>query len=192
MLTGVGTVTVSRLGDSVEAEALTLLLRHPGLAEPYGIALGTDVRMIFVRADLLEYTVDRSPYKQGRFLPGTHIPIHPPGRIEADRPDFVLILPWNLRTEISAQLRHVAGWGISPMRVIRVRPAQRDHRGAEHVQPFLSTDDAFARDRRVLVVVRDGVQAVRVWLHAMRSIPLARAGALAFVVAQRPPTADAG
>jgi SAM-dependent methyltransferase len=64
-----------------------------------------------IREDLLEYTVDRSPHKQGMFLPGTHIPIHEPERIAADRPDYVLVLPWNLRTEISAQLSYVGDWG---------------------------------------------------------------------------------
>ncbi|ASW57936.1 SAM-dependent methyltransferase [Plantactinospora sp. KBS50] len=64
-----------------------------------------------IRADLLPYTVDRSPYKQGRFLPGTHIPIHPPERIAADRPDYVLVLPWNLRSELSRQLAYVRDWG---------------------------------------------------------------------------------
>ncbi|MFC7545809.1 methyltransferase domain-containing protein [Plantactinospora sp. GCM10030261] len=64
-----------------------------------------------IRSDLLPYTVDRSPHKQGRFLPGTHIPIHPPEQIDRDRPDFVLVLPWNLRTEISEQLGHVRDWG---------------------------------------------------------------------------------
>ncbi|GAA3258003.1 methyltransferase domain-containing protein [Dactylosporangium siamense] len=64
-----------------------------------------------IREDLLEYTVDRSPHKQGMFLPGTHIPIHAPERIAADRPDYVLVLPWNLRTEISAQLSYVREWG---------------------------------------------------------------------------------
>lgn len=64
-----------------------------------------------IREDLLAYTVDRSPYKQGMFLPGTHIPIHPPERIAADRPDYVLVLPWNLRTELSAQLAYVRDWG---------------------------------------------------------------------------------
>jgi 2-polyprenyl-3-methyl-5-hydroxy-6-metoxy-1,4-benzoquinol methylase len=64
-----------------------------------------------VREDLLAYTVDRSPYKQGLFLPGTHIPIHGPERIAEDRPDYVLVLPWNLRTEISAQLSYVREWG---------------------------------------------------------------------------------
>ncbi|GAA1376067.1 class I SAM-dependent methyltransferase [Catellatospora chokoriensis] len=64
-----------------------------------------------VRADLLEYTVDRNPHKHGRFLPGTHIPIHHPDRIAADRPDYVLVLPWNLRKEISAQLAYIGDWG---------------------------------------------------------------------------------
>jgi SAM-dependent methyltransferase len=64
-----------------------------------------------IRSDLLAYTVDRSPHKQGKFLPGTHIPIYPPDRIADDRPDYVLVLPWNLRTEISAQLSYVRDWG---------------------------------------------------------------------------------
>ncbi|SNT08504.1 Methyltransferase domain-containing protein [Asanoa hainanensis] len=64
-----------------------------------------------IRTDLLDYTVDRSPHKQGRFLPGTHIPIHAPERIAQDRPDYVLVLPWNLRTELSAQLAYVREWG---------------------------------------------------------------------------------
>jgi hypothetical protein len=64
-----------------------------------------------IREDLVEYTVDRSPHKQGMFLPGTHIPIHAPERIAEDRPDYVLVLPWNLRTEISAQLSYVKDWG---------------------------------------------------------------------------------
>jgi hypothetical protein len=64
-----------------------------------------------IRSDLLAYTVDRSPHKQGMFLPGTHIPIHHPDRIAADKPDYVLILPWNLRTELSAQLSYVSQWG---------------------------------------------------------------------------------
>ena len=64
-----------------------------------------------VRTDLLEYTVDRNPYKQGRFLPGSRIPIHEPARIAATRPDYVLILPWNLAEEIAAQLAYVRDWG---------------------------------------------------------------------------------
>jgi len=61
--------------------------------------------------DLIEYTVDRSPYKQGRFLPGTHIPIHHPQRIRETRPDYVLVLPWNLKDEIMEQLRFIREWG---------------------------------------------------------------------------------
>ena len=64
-----------------------------------------------IRTDLLEYTVDRNPYKHGRFLPGTHIPIFEPSRIAETRPDYVLILPWNLRDEILQQLAYVRAWG---------------------------------------------------------------------------------
>ena len=64
-----------------------------------------------IRSDLLAYTVDRSPHKQGMFLPGTHIPIYAPDRIEATKPDYVLVLPWNLREEISQQLDYVHAWG---------------------------------------------------------------------------------
>lgn len=64
-----------------------------------------------IRSDLLAWTVDRNPYKQGRFLPGTHIPIYEPERIARTQPDCVLVLPWNLRTEISAQLSYVRDWG---------------------------------------------------------------------------------
>jgi SAM-dependent methyltransferase len=61
--------------------------------------------------DLIEYTVDRSPHKQGRFLPGTHIPIFHPDRIVESKPDYVVILPWNLKDEIMAQLHFIREWG---------------------------------------------------------------------------------
>ena len=64
-----------------------------------------------VGKDLIEYTVDRSPYKQGRFLPGTHIPIYHPERIREAKPDYVLILPWNLKDEIMNQLHFIREWG---------------------------------------------------------------------------------
>jgi SAM-dependent methyltransferase len=64
-----------------------------------------------IRTDLVAYTVDRNPYKQGQFLPGTHIPILHPEVLEQDRPDFILILPWNLKEEIVAQLDHARQWG---------------------------------------------------------------------------------
>jgi hypothetical protein len=61
--------------------------------------------------DFLDFTVDRNPYKHGRFTPGMHIPIHPVEAIDAARPDYILILPWNLREEIAGQMAHVAQWG---------------------------------------------------------------------------------
>jgi SAM-dependent methyltransferase len=64
-----------------------------------------------IRSDLLAYTVDRSPVKQGKFLPGTHIPIYAPERLAETRPDYILVLPWNLREEISQQLSYVGSWG---------------------------------------------------------------------------------
>jgi SAM-dependent methyltransferase len=64
-----------------------------------------------IRSDLLSYTVDRSPVKQGKFLPGTHIPIYAPDRLAETRPDYILVLPWNLREEISRQLSYAGSWG---------------------------------------------------------------------------------
>ena len=61
--------------------------------------------------DLIEFTVDRSPHKQGRFLPGSHIPIYRPDRIRETQPDYVVILPWNLKTEIMEQLSFIREWG---------------------------------------------------------------------------------
>jgi hypothetical protein len=64
-----------------------------------------------IRGDFLDFTVDRNPYKQGKFLPGTHVPIFAPSKIDEERPDYVLILPWNFKDEIMTQLAHVRGWG---------------------------------------------------------------------------------
>jgi SAM-dependent methyltransferase len=64
-----------------------------------------------IRTDFLEYTVDRNPYKHGKFLPGTHIPIYPPERIPETKPDYVLILPWNLKDEIMEQMASIRAWG---------------------------------------------------------------------------------
>jgi len=61
--------------------------------------------------DLIEYTVDRSPHKQGRYLPGTHIPIYHPDRLRETKPDYVIILPWNLKDEIMEQLQYIREWG---------------------------------------------------------------------------------
>jgi hypothetical protein len=64
-----------------------------------------------IRTDLIEFTVDRNPYKHGMFLPGSHIPIYPVDRLAQERPDYVVIMPWNLRAEITDQLDYVRGWG---------------------------------------------------------------------------------
>ena len=64
-----------------------------------------------VGPDLLPYTVDRSPHKQGRYLPGTRLPVAGPERLREERPDYVLILPWNLRDEIVEQMADVRSWG---------------------------------------------------------------------------------
>jgi SAM-dependent methyltransferase len=64
-----------------------------------------------IGTDFLDFTVDRNPYKHGRFTPGMHIPIHPVSAIDEARPDYLLVLPWNLKQEIAAQLRYTADWG---------------------------------------------------------------------------------
>ena len=76
-----------------------------------------------IRTDFLDYTVDRSPKKQGKFTPGTHIPIHHPDRIPETKPDYVLILPWNLAEEITAQMACIRDWGgrfVVPIPEIRI------------------------------------------------------------------------
>ena len=64
-----------------------------------------------IRTDFLDYVVDRSPHKQGKYLPGTHIPIHHPDTIKKTKPDYVLILPWNLKTEVMEQNSYIREWG---------------------------------------------------------------------------------
>jgi SAM-dependent methyltransferase len=78
-----------------------------------------------IRHDFLEYTVDRNPYKQGKFLPGTHIPIYGPERIRETKPDYVMILPWNFKDEIMAQVAYIREWGaqfIVPIPEARIYP----------------------------------------------------------------------
>jgi C-methyltransferase C-terminal domain len=64
-----------------------------------------------IREDFIDFTVDRSPHKQGRFLPGTHVPILAPEELARARPDFVFVLPWNLKDELLQQLAYVRTWG---------------------------------------------------------------------------------
>ena len=64
-----------------------------------------------VRTDFLDFTVDRSPHKQGLFLPGTHLPIYAPEKIAETKPAYVLILPWNVKEEVMHQMAHIREWG---------------------------------------------------------------------------------
>ena len=76
-----------------------------------------------IRTDFLDYTVDRSPHKQNTYTPGTHIPIHAPEKIRETRPDYVFILPWNLKDEIMQQMAYVREWGgrfVVPIPEVRV------------------------------------------------------------------------
>lgn len=78
-----------------------------------------------VRSDFIDFTVDRSPHKQGLFLPGTHIPICHPDKVKQTMPDYLLILPWNLKDEIMAQMGYIREWGgqfIVPIPDVRVYP----------------------------------------------------------------------
>ncbi|MCK4601199.1 MAG: SAM-dependent methyltransferase, partial [Phycisphaerae bacterium] len=78
-----------------------------------------------IRTDFLDYTVDRSPHKQGHFLPGTRIPIYAPEKIRETKPDYVLILPWNLKDEIASQMAHIREWGgrfVVPIPKVEVLP----------------------------------------------------------------------
>jgi SAM-dependent methyltransferase len=102
--------------EATKREVLTFLIdarRDGKTIAGYGAPgkANTFLNYCGIRTDLLAYTVDRNPYKQGRFTPGTHIPIHDPGRLAETRPDFVWILPWNLRDEIAEQLGDVRSWG---------------------------------------------------------------------------------
>lgn len=79
-----------------------------------------------IRSDFLDYTVDRNPYKQGKFLPGTHIPIFHPDKIKETRPNHVLILPWNIKEEIMDQMSYIGKWDgrfVVPIPEVRVYTA---------------------------------------------------------------------
>ncbi|MFN3687568.1 methyltransferase domain-containing protein [Salinarimonas sp.] len=102
--------------EAVKDDVLRFLLdakRDGARVVGYGAAAKGNTLLNFagVRPDLLPFVVDRSPAKQGKYLPGSRIPIVPEERLAAERPDYVLILPWNLRDEIAAQLAYVRDWG---------------------------------------------------------------------------------
>jgi hypothetical protein len=92
----------------------------------YGAAGKTNTLLNYcgIRSDFIDYTVDRNPYKQGRFLPGSHIPIMAPSRIKETKPDYLFLGPWNLANEIMEQTAYIREWGgrwIIPIPEVQVR-----------------------------------------------------------------------
>ena len=105
-----------RKADKVKNEFLGFLLdaRERGkTVAGYGAAAKANTLMNYagVRPDLLPYVVDRNPAKQGKFLPGSRIPIVPEARLQKEKPDYVVIFPWNLRDEVMEQLEYITAWG---------------------------------------------------------------------------------
>jgi hypothetical protein len=91
----------------------------------YGAAGKTNTLLNFcgIRTDFIDYTVDRNPYKQGKFLPGTHIPIHAPDKIKETRPDYLFVGTWNIQQEVMEQTSYIRDWGgqwIIPIPEVRV------------------------------------------------------------------------
>ena len=111
--------TYSRFSENVELTKRLLLQRLIRIKNSgkkivgYGAPAKGNTLLNYcgIRTDFLDYTVDRSPAKQGKFLPGTHIPIKHPDAIKKDEPDYVLILPWNLKDEIMEQIGYIRDWG---------------------------------------------------------------------------------
>ncbi len=102
--------------ERVKDDLLLLLIdaKRRGLkVGAYGAAAKGSTLLNFagIRPDLLPYVVDKNPAKQGRYMPGSHIPIVPESHLQTHRPDCILILPWNLREEVMAQLAYVREWG---------------------------------------------------------------------------------
>ena len=115
---------------AVKRELLAFLIEAKTVGKSivgYGAAAKGNTLLNYcgVGGDFLDYVVDASPHKQGRFLPGTHIPIHHPDCVRATRPDYLLILPWNLEREIVARMAHIRDWGgrfVLPIPTVRVEP----------------------------------------------------------------------
>lgn len=102
--------------NRVKRDLLTALIgaKHRGKSiAAYGAAAKGNTLLNYcgIRTDLVDFVADANPHKQGLFLPGTHIPIHPPEWIGEERPDYILVLPWNLKNEIVDQLGYTREWG---------------------------------------------------------------------------------
>jgi hypothetical protein len=131
---GLGQVeTYGRFGEQVREvkrkvlEFLIARKREGKHIVAYGAAAKGNTLLNYcgIRTDFIDYAADRSPLKQGRLLPGSHIPIEAPERIRETRPDYVLILPWNIQTEVAAQLAYVKEWGgrlVVPIPALTVLP----------------------------------------------------------------------
>jgi SAM-dependent methyltransferase len=123
--------TYTGFGDAVQTvkrNLLDFLIQALGRGERiagYGAAAKGNTLLNYcgVGPDFLDYVVDRSPHKQGRYLPGSRIAIHGPERVAETKPDWLLILPWNLEDEIVEQMAHVREWGgrfVVPIPDVRV------------------------------------------------------------------------
>jgi SAM-dependent methyltransferase len=116
--------------ERIRDDFVTFLLEQKAagkIVAGYGAAAKGNTLLNYSRIkgdELIRFVADASPYKQGRFLPGSHIPVVAPDRIEAEKPDFIIIFPWNLRDEIAGQLDHARHWGakfVTAIPELRVR-----------------------------------------------------------------------
>lgn len=116
LLTSSGYFGLQARAEKIKDALVTFLIdakREGKLVVAYGAAAKGNTLMNFagIRSDLIKYVIDRNPAKQDRFMPGSRIPIVSEAQLDADRPDYIVILPWNLRTEVMKQLERVRGWG---------------------------------------------------------------------------------
>ena len=102
--------------DRVKNDLLNFLIeqkRHGKIVTAYGAAAKGNTLLNYcgIKKDLISFVADASPYKQGKYLPGSHIPVFSKEKIREAKPDFILILPWNIKDEIIEQLRYIREWG---------------------------------------------------------------------------------
>ena len=102
--------------NKVKYELLSFLLaqkREGKKVVAYGAAAKGNTLLNYcgIKRDLIQFVVDASPHKQGKFLPGSHLPVVKEERIKELRPDYVIILPWNIKDEIVKQLKYIRDWG---------------------------------------------------------------------------------
>lgn len=103
---------IKKLKESLRSQLLALKKSGKSIVAYGAPAKGnTLLNYCQIGSEMIDYTVDRSPHKQGRFLPGTHLPIYHPDQIKKTRPEYVVLLPWNLKEEIMAQLQFIHEWG---------------------------------------------------------------------------------